>query len=323
MKAIGGYPELELRKGEHYHKNALRLNTARNCLKFILLARNYQKVYVPYYTCDAVYEPFDTILKDITIELYNIDKDLDPAVIPPLGEDEAFLYTNYFGLKQDTVERLAKKYKTRLIVDNSQAFFDDPVPGIDTFYSARKFFGVPDGAYLYTDVPKDTLWYQSFDTDISYDRMSALIKRIDLSPESGYKDFQQIEDSLSCQPIKKMSKLTDAIMASIDYDEVREIRRRNYDVLYWRLFQKQKFWVKRNHEAVPLCYPFLSVSPEVRKRLIQHKIFVPTYWPNVLSQCKEDSVEYKYAANLLPLPISQNYNAEDMLYLSDMIMKLM
>lgn len=34
-KAIGGYFELELRKGEHYHKDALRLNTARNCFEYV------------------------------------------------------------------------------------------------------------------------------------------------------------------------------------------------------------------------------------------------------------------------------------------------
>lgn len=43
MDAIGGYFELELRKGEHYHKDALRLNTARNCFEYILLARKYKK----------------------------------------------------------------------------------------------------------------------------------------------------------------------------------------------------------------------------------------------------------------------------------------
>ena len=35
-EAIGGYFELELSKGEHYHKGALRLNTARNCLESLL-----------------------------------------------------------------------------------------------------------------------------------------------------------------------------------------------------------------------------------------------------------------------------------------------
>ena len=48
MKEIGGYFELQLRKGEHYHKGALQLNTARNCLEYILRAKKYKKIYIPY-----------------------------------------------------------------------------------------------------------------------------------------------------------------------------------------------------------------------------------------------------------------------------------
>ena len=51
MEAIGGYFELELRKGKHYHENALRLNSARNAFEYILRVRNYKKIYIPYYTC--------------------------------------------------------------------------------------------------------------------------------------------------------------------------------------------------------------------------------------------------------------------------------
>lgn len=54
MKPIGGYFELELRQGEHYHKDAIRLNSARNCFEYILLARKYKKVFLPYYTCEVL-----------------------------------------------------------------------------------------------------------------------------------------------------------------------------------------------------------------------------------------------------------------------------
>ena len=36
MKTIGGYFELELKKNEEYHKDALSLNTGRNALEYIL-----------------------------------------------------------------------------------------------------------------------------------------------------------------------------------------------------------------------------------------------------------------------------------------------
>ena len=58
MQPIGGYFSLELPYGEEYHKNAIRLNTGRNCLEYILKTRGYRKVYIPYYICEVVLEPF-------------------------------------------------------------------------------------------------------------------------------------------------------------------------------------------------------------------------------------------------------------------------
>ena len=48
MDAIGGYFSLELPQREEYHKHAIRLNTGRNCLEYILRAREYKKAYLPY-----------------------------------------------------------------------------------------------------------------------------------------------------------------------------------------------------------------------------------------------------------------------------------
>ena len=149
MKPVGGYFELELRKGEHYHKKALRLNTARNCFEYVLRSRGWKKVYIPYYTCEVMLEPIKKM--GINHEFYHINEFFEPVSFPKLAETEAFLYTNYFGLKQSCVELLAKQFGNHLIVDNAQAFFAEPIEGIDTFYSARKFFGVADGAYLYTN----------------------------------------------------------------------------------------------------------------------------------------------------------------------------
>ena len=57
MKTLGGYFELELRKGDHYHKTAIKLNTGRNAFEYLLRAKQYQKVYMPYFTCDVMLEP--------------------------------------------------------------------------------------------------------------------------------------------------------------------------------------------------------------------------------------------------------------------------
>ena len=191
---------MELRRGEHYHKNAIRLNTARNCFEYVLRTRGSAKVYIPYYTCEVMLEPIRKL--QIEYEFYHINEQLEPAVLPKLNANEAFLYTNYFGLKQECVKRLAMEYGKQLIVDNAQAFYAEPIDGIDTFYSARKFFGVPDGAYLYTDMTLQ----QEFEHDCSFDRTAHLLKRIDLGPEAGYQDFRMNDDALCNQEIKTTTK---------------------------------------------------------------------------------------------------------------------
>ena len=226
LKPIGGYFELELPKGRSYHQNAIALNTGRNCLEYILRVRGYERIYIPYYTCDAILEPFNKL--GIDYSFYHINKNLELADDIVLKPNEALLATNYFGLKQEHILRLAAIYGNQLIIDNTQAFFDMPIDGIDTFYSCRKFFGVSDGAYLYTD----KLLPETLEQDKSYNRMSQLLKRIDISAEDGFVDFQKADENLGNQPIRKMSKLTQRIMQSINYETVKKKRRTNYQILH-------------------------------------------------------------------------------------------
>lgn len=306
MKAIGGYFSLETRVGEHYHKDAIRLNTARNCFEYVLRARGYAKVYIPYYTCEVMLEPIQKL--ELDYEFYHINEQLEPKSLPKLGENEAFLYTNYFGLKQGCVRRLASEFGSRLIVDNAQAFYAEPLGGIDTFYSARKFFGLSDGAYLYTDKPLR----QEFVQDCSFDRMSHLLKRVDLGAEAGYQDFKKNDDALIAQDIKRMSNLTEALLYGIDYESAKEKRIKNYNTLSEALRAKNQFHLNLRADDVPMVYPYLTDDVTLKKRLITAKIFVATYWPNVFDWCKPQGLEYELAEKVAFIPVDQRYGIEDM-----------
>lgn len=305
MEAIGGYFSLELPQHEEYHKNTIRLNTGRNCLEYILRVRGYKKVYVPYYTCEAVMEPINKL--GIPYKYYHIDIHLEIRDRFTLKEGEALLYTNYFGLKQRYVEQLAENVGSRLIVDNTQAFYAKALTGIDTFYTCRKFFGVPDGAYLYCDKELD----EEIEQDYSYDRVAHLVKRIDLSAEKGFKDFRRVDDGLDNQPIRKMSKLTQRMMLGIDFNAVAQRRRENYLMLQNSLGKENNLQLHLEDDAVPMVYPYLVSVEGLREKLIENKIFVARYWPNVLEWCKEDEFEYLLARQMQPLPLDQRYGEEE------------
>lgn len=306
MEAIGGYFSLELPQREEYHKNAIRLNTGRNCLEYILRVRGYNKVFVPYYTCEAVMEPINKL--GIPYEYYHIDIHFEIRNRFTLQEGEALLYTNYFGLKQRYAEQLADKVGSHLILDNTQAFYSKPIEGIDTFYTCRKFFGVPDGAYLYCDKTLD----EEIEQDYSYDRVAHLVKRIDLSAEEGFKDFRWVDDGLDNQPIRKMSKLTQRMMQGIDYEAAAQRRRENYLMLHEALGKENNLELHLENDAVPMVYPYLVPVKGLREKLIENKIFVARYWPNVLDWTKKTDLDYLLTFQMQPLPIDQRYGEEDM-----------
>ena len=58
----------------------------------------------------------------------------------------------------------------------------------------------------------------------------------------------------------------------------------------------------------------------LREFLIDNKIFVAKYWPNVEKYIEgNNNWEYYFVNNLLPLPIDQRYNLTDMKRIVDLI----
>lgn len=297
---------MELPRGEEYHTNAIKLNTGRNAFEYILKGKRYSKVFVPYYTCDVMLEPLKKL--GLNFEFYHIDETFRPIFeFSNMLPDEGFVYTNYFGFCDRQVDEVTAKCRN-LIVDNSQAFFSGPIPKIDTFYSPRKFFGVPDGGYLYTE----TQLIDSFQKDNSINRLKHLTGRIENSASAHYEDFKSNEQMLSNQPIKSMSNLTMRLLAGIDYRAIKLRRRENFEYLHSKLASKNKLSVNFNKEAVPLVYPFLSDIPGLRQYLISQNIFVPQYWPNVLNWAEKGCFEWNLTNDLLCLPIDQRVTFDDL-----------
>lgn len=302
ITAIGGYFELELPRFPELHAEAIALNSGRFCLEYILRCKKYSKVYVPYFTCDSAVEPLEKL--GIPYEFYHIDKDYHITDEIRLQDGEALMYTNYWGLQDDYCKQLACQYQQQLILDYTQAFFSKPIAGIDTFYSCRKFLGVPDGGYLYTDAKIDFDLKQ----DESYTRMESLVKRIDLSPEAGYDDFHRTSEEFHHIPIRRMSNFTKRMMQGINYGYAAQQRLDNYNFLRKHLGGRQL-----NFGEVPMVFPLESEQgQELRKMLIAKKVFVAKYWPNVDEWAGEDALETWMANHILPLPIDQRYGKDDM-----------
>ena len=320
MKSIGGYFSLELNESREHHPHALRLNAGRYALEYILKGRRYKKVYIPYYICDSVLQPFKRL--GITYEFYHINEQLEPVGKLQPTDDEAVLYVNYFGLKSIYSDSFCHTYPNT-ILDQTQAFYnikgnyhEEPKLQCDTFYSCRKFFGVPDGAYLYTNCLIDEELLQ----DESFERMTFLTKRIDRSAQEGYADFHANDKMLSTVGMKRMSKLTEAMMQGIDYSTKANRRINNFHTLDKVLRSTNLFKGDMDYGSVPLVYPYLvEDGVKLRQCLIVHQVFCARYWPNVLEWCKSGDFEYYLTENLVCIPIDQRYNEEDMKTILDLL----
>lgn len=197
-----------------------------------------------------------------------------------------------------------------LIIDNSQSFFSSPLDKIDTVYSPRKFFGVPDGGYLFTnnEIKEDLR------KDNSFTRMVPLLKRIDIGPEESYFDYREKEDALKNNNIKKMSNLTDALLKNINYKKIKTKRKQNFNYLHTELKDiNEMFYLINKKIEIPMVYPLLITKRKLREDLINNNIFVATYWNDSLKRLNSNDFEKKLVDYLIPIPIDQRYDIDDMI----------
>lgn len=318
MNSIGGYFELELptKDKDFIHSDCVLVNSGRHALEYILkaLAPKIVKLWIPYYTCNVILEPINRL--GIRYDFYHINSNLEISEELNLIDGEYVIVNNYFGIKDLYIKHLSRIYKNHLIVDNSQAWYAPELLGINSFYSPRKFFGLPDGGVawatrkLNADLKQDT----------SYNRCSHLLKRIDLGPQEGFNDFHTNSADIGKQPLMRMSSLTKRLLSSIDFDWIKITRRSNYEILAETLNSYNLLKLPSlNSFECPMVYPFMTDDDSLRQHLIDNKIFVATYWPNILEWCNKNSIEYNLAKSLLPLPIDQRYGESDMKKIIDVV----
>lgn len=310
-KEIGGYLGLEEFSGQEYYPTLIKLNSARNALLYLLKTRNVRRLYIPRYLCDAVSSLCDQY--GYAYEYYAVNRNFQPVFDISLEENDWLYVVNYFGQFSNEQLCALKKKHTRLIVDNVQAFFQPPVAGIDTLYSCRKLFGVPDGAYLATD----TVLEETLPVDISKDRMTHILGRYEKTGSEYYSAFQENDEQFYSLELRQMSSLTQNILRAVDYENVIVRRNTNYAVLSAALAPYNSLTLTTPDG--PYCYPFYCKNgAEVRKQLAAQKIYIPTLWPNVPQI--GNPLECDYAHNILPLPCDQRYNPADMQYLIGMLL---
>lgn len=314
LKEIGGYIELDRYFGKEYHNKAISLNSGRHALEYLIKAKKIKKLYIPFFLCASIRNLCCKF--GCEYDFYEIDADFKPCFNRELNSNEYLYIVNYYG---QLTNKLLKKYKSKyknIIVDNAQDFFRLPVQGVDTLYTCRKFFGVCDGGYLYTDKYID----YDLEVDKSYERIKYVLGRYEEDAAAFYQKSVENNKFFATQELKQMSKLTRNMLRGLEYKKIAKKRTQNFEYLHKRLknINKLKLIVPYGAFMYPL---YVENGKELKKKLIENKIFVPTLWGDVFDVALKGSVSWDFTESIVPLPCDQRYGIEEMVYISNIIMQ--
>lgn len=241
----------------------IKLNLARNCLKYICKTYRINKIFLPYYTCPVVWNAVRE--ENCEVNFYHIGRDFLPT--EEFTKDSFILYTNYFGINSDNCKLLAKKYPN-LIIDNSQGFFAEPL-GLASFNSLRKFFNVQNGAYLFTS----KILEQEFQTDE--------IELTPISMQKNYEKFLKNELFLDSQKdIKIISPKVEQEMENIDLEKEKRKRIELFKQ-YAQVFDEyNNIPTTLKDGKIPYCYPFSPNNEKIKQKLWAKNLTLLQLWKN-------------------------------------------
>ena len=320
MKEIGSFIELELPKGREWYKGTIdvaRINTGRAAIWHAFRLTGAKAIWIPYYQCETVREFLQK--KGCRIKYYHQDNRFNPTDLNP-AEDEAVLLVNYYGIMSyERMRVLAVVYKF-VIIDNCQAFFCPPVPDAFNVYSARKFVGVADGAYV---VGKDAHKYvDEYPQCFSSDTAAFLLKRIEYGCEGkGYESRTINEERIDTEDIMKMSALTRAMLDGADYEYNKTRRMENFKLaceLYAGIncITPSLYF---NEDTVPMVYPLVVEDDNLLEKLLFAKHFQGHWWNYITVELPKETFEHWISRYVIPITIDQRYGETEICHIHSVI----
>ncbi len=314
IKEFGGALPLRLPQHTPYYPESdttLAFNSEYTAFAYAIAHTNVKRVHIPYYASSA----WEKAAAECGVEcvFYHIDEHFLPIGIDA-HESDAVLLVNYHGLCGEYIRNARFPIK---IVDNSQSFFTEPIPEENTYniYAARKFFAVPDGAYLISHSLRGCT--PTRETDLSYKRARALLLALECGAGAAYKEQQTNEQELSGKRAG-MSTLTKKLLSAVDYNTERQARARNFATLHCRLSSHNTLSIHPQDDFAPQFYPLL-VTADIRSLLVGKKIYIPLLWRKTLSEEFAGTAEKTFSEKLLCLPIEPDYSESDMEYLAETV----
>lgn len=314
----GGFLPLELNCGEEffakYESFLLRFNSVKAALSYLLERLACKRMYIPYYYCPTTIRAIKST--GVEVCFYHVDDNLLPRDVLD-EENSCVLLVDYFGVRSEQIDAIAKTYKlAEVIIDRAHAFYAVPIINqrIHNVYSARKFFGVSDGAYL---ISTDIVPFVQIPTE-AYPYAGYLFLTYEEGTNAAYtmkkEADKMIADNYGC-----MSKLAIGLLQNVDYKRVARRRRDNYRALHAAFREINQ--LELPDECIPYQYPLLicGYGNVIKQKLIGDRIFVSTLWSGEDLLNHGNMFELDMSRHCVFLPIDQRYDEQDMEYIVERV----
>ena len=319
FREYGGFLPLELNPGKEwfasYDDSIFRFNSCKSAIACLLKNLHKKTVWLPYYYCPSTTKAILSL--GYNVEFYHIDQTFSPCRFSD-DKDSCIVLVNFWGINEKAITVCLEKIKyADVIIDNAHAFFSKPVLSnrIHNIYSAKKFFGVPDGAYLIslTDIIE-------LETELSnsYEYAAFLVKSYEVGTNAAY-DAKKVSDGVIANNYGNMSKLAKGLLENVDYVRVYKQRLKNFKYLREKFNDVNGIQIEADYSAY--LFPLLldGNGGVIKDKLISRKIYVPTLWRNDIDGRVYNDFEESLSKNVLFLPIDQRYNLKDMCFIFNII----
>ena len=227
---------------------------------------------------------------------------------------------NYFGIMSyERIKSLTSRFKNS-IIDNSQAFFARALETSFNIYSARKFIGVPDGAYVLGDGADKYL--SDYPQGYSSDTSAFLLQRIEYGCEGkAYESRMLNEKRIDGEDVSLMSALTRKILDGTDYESIIAKRKENfsYACKIFADINKIDPLIYYDDDCVPMVYPLVCEDDSLLGRMLEGKHFQGHWWSYLLDEMDPDSFEYYLSRYIIPVTVDQRYGKKEIDYIRSLV----
>lgn len=325
MNEIGSFIELQVPVGKEYYsatEDIARLNTGRAAIYHALTVLDCKTVWLPFYQCETVRNFLKS--KGIEIQYYHINENFDPIDLIGVSESEAVVFVNYYGIMSAKYMMKRSMGIKNVVFDNSQAFFTPPFEHAMNVYSARKFFGVPDGAYVIGNNAHHGVgnYPQGYSSDTSL----FLLQRIEYGCEGkAYKSKIENDNRIDSEDICRMSVLTHRLLDGTDYENIQKKRQENFQFACELFKDINKIEPLRffDEKCVPMVYPLVIEDDGLLDCLLAAKHFQGHWWSYLVEELPLRNFECWLSRYLIPITIDQRYGKEDLLIIQKIVMERM